>query len=55
VDVVPIQGGVLGDGVVDKIRREGWGHRIGHGGVFVFFFSGGAHFLGERDGPRQEK
>jgi hypothetical protein len=40
--------------VGDKIGRAGWGHWIGHGDDFVFFFEG-TLFLGERDGSRREK
>jgi hypothetical protein len=48
VDVVPVQGGILGDGVGDKIRQAGWGHWISHGGVFVSF-SFKALFVWERE------
>ncbi len=40
--------------VGDKIGQAGWGHWIGHGGVFDFFF-GGTLLWRERYGPRREK
>ncbi len=38
VVVMSLEGGVLGNLAGGIIGRAGWGGRLGHGGVFVFFY-----------------